>query len=63
MIFVVPFLGMSKMQLAGITTGLIIAGEVSFYSGLLILGKSFWEKIKSKLKFWKTKADKPDSEN
>jgi hypothetical protein len=63
MILVVPFLGLSKMQLAGITTGLIIVGEVSFYSGLLIVGKSFWDKIKSKLTFWKTKPNEPDSEN
>jgi hypothetical protein len=63
MILVVPFLGLSKMQLAGITTGLIIAGEVSFYSGLFIVGKSFWDKIKNKLIFWKTKPNEPDSQS
>jgi hypothetical protein len=60
MIFVVPWLGFSKIQIAGITTGLIIAGEVLFYTSLIILGRSFWVKIKSKLKFWKVKTNDPD---
>jgi hypothetical protein len=56
MILIVPWFGFSKIQLAGITTGLIIVGEILFYLSLFILGKSFYEKIKSKLKFWKKKA-------
>jgi multisubunit Na+/H+ antiporter MnhE subunit len=60
MILVVPWLGFSKVQIAGITTGLIIAGEVLFYTSLIILGRSFWDKIKSKLKFWKVKTNDPD---
>ena len=60
MIFVVPWLGFSKIQIAGITTGLIIAGEILFYVSLIILGKSFWDKIKSKLKFWKVKTNDPN---
>jgi hypothetical protein len=56
-ILVIPWMGFSKMQLAGITTGLIIAGEVLFYLSLLILGKSFWNKIKSKIFFWKAKTN------
>lgn len=55
MILVIPWLGFSKIQIAGITTGLIIAGEILFYLSLFILGRSFYDKIKSKLKFWKTK--------
>jgi hypothetical protein len=55
MIPVVPWLGFSKIQIAGITTGLIIAGEILFYLSLIILGRSFYDKIKSKLKFWKRK--------
>lgn len=43
---VVPFLGFTKVQMAGIATGLLITGEVLFYLSLFILGKSFWEKIK-----------------
>jgi hypothetical protein len=57
MILVVPWLGLSKIQIAGITTGLIITGEILFYLSLIILGRSFYEKIKSKLKFRKAKAN------
>jgi hypothetical protein len=62
MILIVPWLGFSKIQIAGITTGLLITGEVLFYLSLFILGRSFYEKIKNKLKFWKSKpgsSDKP----
>jgi hypothetical protein len=40
-ILAVPWLGFSKLQKAGITTGLIIAGEILFYLSLFILGRSF----------------------
>ena len=60
MTLVVPWLGFSKIQLAGITTGLIITGEILFYLSLFILGRSFYDKIKSKLKFRKTKRIDPD---
>jgi hypothetical protein len=63
MIPVVPWLGFSKIQIAGITTGLIITGEILFYLSLFILGRSFYEKIKSKLKFWRTKTNDPDLPN
>jgi multisubunit Na+/H+ antiporter MnhE subunit len=55
MILIVPWLGFSKIQIAGITTGLIITGEILFYLSLFILGRSFYDKIKSKLKFRKAK--------
>ncbi len=55
MILVIPWLGFSKIQIAGITTGLIITGEVLFYLSLFILGRSFYDKIKSKLRFRKSK--------
>ena len=54
---VVPFLGFSAIKIAGITTGLIITGEILFYLSLFILGKSFYEKIKSKLKFRKSRTN------
>jgi hypothetical protein len=57
MILIVPWFGFSKIQLAGITTGLIIVGEILFYLSLFILGRSFYDKIKNKLKFWKTKPN------
>ena len=60
LILVVPWIGFSKIQIAGITTGLIIVGEVLFYTSLFILGRSFYDKIKSKFKFWKTKTNDPD---
>ena len=60
MILIVPWLGFSKIQIAGITTGLIITGEILFYLSLFILGRSFYDKIKSKLKFWKAKKKDPD---
>jgi hypothetical protein len=44
MILVVPWFGFSKIQLAGITTGLIIVGEILFYLSLFILGRSFYNK-------------------
>jgi len=60
MIPVVPFLGFSVIKIAGITTGLIIAGEILFYLSLFILGRSFYDKIKSKLKFRKAKTNDTD---
>jgi hypothetical protein len=57
MIPVVPFLGFSTVKIAGITTGLIIAGEILFYLSLAILGRSFYDKIKSKFRFRKAKTN------
>jgi hypothetical protein len=62
-ILIVPWLGFTKVQIAGITTGLIIVGEVLFYLSLFILGKSFWTKIKSKLNFRKVKVDANNVQN
>lgn len=62
-ILIVPWLGFTKVQIAGITTGLIIVGEVFFYLSLFILGKSFWSKIKSKFKFRKAKTNDPSLQN
>ena len=55
MIPVIPWFDLSKSQIAGITTVLIISGEVFFYLSLFILGKSFFDKIKARLKFWKAR--------
>lgn len=60
LILIVPWLGFSKIQIAGITTGLIITGEILFYLSLFILGRSFYEKIKQKLRFWKKKTTDPN---
>jgi beta-lactamase regulating signal transducer with metallopeptidase domain len=57
MILVVPWLGFSTIRIAGITTVLIIAGEILFYLSLFILGRSFYDKIKNKLRFRKVKIN------
>jgi len=51
LILVIPWFGYSKGQIAGLITGLIIIGEVTFYLSIFILGKSFWEKIKGMFRF------------
>lgn len=61
LIFVIPWLGYSKAQIAGLITGLIIAGEITFYLGIFLVGKAFYAKIKSKLMFWKPKAENPST--
>ena len=50
MILVVPFLEFSGGQIAGITTGLIIAGEITFYLSIFLIGKEFLVKIKNKFR-------------
>jgi hypothetical protein len=53
LILVFPWFDFSKSQIAGITAGLIIVGEVTFYLSIIILGKSLWVKIKSFFRFRK----------
>jgi len=60
LILVIPWFDFSNRQIAGITAGLIIAGEILFYLSIFILGKSFLNKIKSWFKFRKTKAKTAD---
>jgi len=57
LIFVIPFLGFSAGKIAGITTGLVIAGEITFYLSIFLIGKEFLVKIKNKFKFRKKKVD------
>lgn len=56
MIPVVPFLGFSVAKVAGITTGLIIAGEITFYLSIFLIGKEFLVKIKNWFKRRKSNA-------
>ena len=56
MILVVPFLGFSVAKVAGITTGLIIAGEITFYLSIFLIGKEFLVKIKDWFKRRKSKS-------
>ena len=61
-IAVIPWLGLTGKQIAGITTGLVIAGEITFYLGIFMVGKSMYQKLKQKLRFWK-KNEVSDDEN
>ena len=56
LILVILWFGYTKSQIAGIITGLIITGEVTFYLSIFILGKSFWLKIKGWFSFRKQDA-------
>jgi hypothetical protein len=47
MIAALPLFEISVGEAAALATGLIIAGEVSFYFGIALLGKEAWEKIKN----------------
>lgn len=49
MVFVIPFLDYSVAEITGIVTVLIIAGEVTFYLAILLLGKTVWNKMKETL--------------
>jgi len=62
-ILVIPWFDFTKAQIAGITTGLVIAGEVTFYLSIFILGKSFYQKIKNKLGFGRKKTAETDTQN
>ena len=46
-IALLPFLELSKGQIAGATTFLIIAGEVAFLASIALLGKEAWGHIKA----------------
>jgi len=63
MIAVIPWLVMSGGKMAGIITGLLIVGEVTFYTSIALLGKEYYTKYKTKLMFWKKKPDKSNPLN
>jgi hypothetical protein len=46
LILVVPALGFSAGWIAGITTALIIIGEVFFWLSIVLLGNEFYQKFK-----------------
>lgn len=56
MIPVIPFLGLSIGKIVGITTGLVIAGEVTFYAGIFLIGKDFLIRLWNKFRFRKAKT-------
>jgi hypothetical protein len=49
-IAILPFFDLSIAIASAITTGLIIAGEISFYVSIVLLGKEFLIKIKNYFK-------------
>lgn len=57
LILVVPFSGFSAGRIAGITTALIIAGEITFYLGIFLIGKEFLVKLKNWFKLRKSKTN------
>ncbi len=57
LILVVPWFVSSGGKMAGIITGLVVEGEITFYSGIALLGKEYYSKYKSKLMFWKKKQN------
>jgi len=56
----VPWFNFSAVQKGGITAGLIIAGEITFYLSIFILGRSFYEKIRNRLRFRRSKENGSD---
>jgi len=46
LIALLPFIDITKVQVAAATTFLLISGEVLFWFSLVLLGKEFWQKIK-----------------
>ncbi len=46
-IALLPFLEITKVQVASFTTILLIVGEVFFWLSLVLLGKEFWTNIKA----------------
>lgn len=45
-----PFITMSVKYKVALSTGLLIAGEVTFWGGTLLLGKEVWNKYKAFIK-------------
>jgi hypothetical protein len=56
LILVVPWMGFTKSQLAWILSSLVIAGEITFYLSVFLLGKTFIRKIRKWFSFRKTQA-------
>ena len=63
LILVVPFIRFSGGKIAGITTGLIIAGEITFYLSIFLIGKEFLVKIKNKFRRRKSNVNPASEES
>jgi hypothetical protein len=49
-IFALPFFEISVGEVAALTTGLMVAGEATFFLGVALLGREAWRKIKAVFK-------------
>ncbi len=52
LIIVVPFLDLTTTHKTVAITALIVLGEVSFYLGLFLVGKTIWQKYKQRITDW-----------
>ncbi|HZL10555.1 MAG TPA: transporter suffix domain-containing protein [Prolixibacteraceae bacterium] len=57
LILVVPWLGFSAGQIVILTTGLVIAGEITFYLSIFLIGKEFLVRIKNKFRKTKNRSE------
>ena len=63
-LFAMPFIPIETKYKIAVSTGLLIAGETTFWVGTLFLGKEVWIKYKAFLKsaYWPNKKkSNPDS--
>jgi hypothetical protein len=49
-LFAMPFISMTTKYKIGISTVLIITGEIAFWVGTVLIGKEVWNKYKSYIK-------------
>lgn len=63
-IFALPFISMDTKVKIGLSTVLIVVGEVSFWVGTILIGKDVYLKFKEKLKSgeWLEKKKEKDNE-
>lgn len=52
LIAALPWLELSMGQAAAAASALIVGGEVTFYLGVLLLGREAWERIKGLFVAW-----------
>jgi len=63
-LFAIPFITIELKYKLSISTGLLIAGETTFWVGTIFLGKEVWNKYKAFLKsayFPDKKKSKPEN--
>ena len=53
-LFALPLFEISVGEVAALTTGLIVAGEATFFLGIALLGREAWEKIKAVFRIGKS---------